>query len=400
MSFYIYCMHNIKKSIVIVGSGFGGINAALNLINNNSNLSILVIDSKSQFEFKPLLYEVLSNEIKSWEVIPSFDSIYSNSGISFIKNHVDLIDFDKKILILEDDLKVEFQYLILATGSSPNDFSINGVKEHCYFFNTNDDQLKLKNLFKKSFLEIKTNKIFIIGAGPSGVELACKLSDLYGSIFEINIIEKTSEILNNCKSFNKEEAEKAIEEKNINFLKDTSVIEINEEEILIDNNLNQVIKLPYFAVIWTAGIKPNLPKFAQEILEKNNKILINDKLQLLQYPNVFAVGDISIIDKNINLPVTAQVAMQQGVHAAQNLNSLLNEETLKSFKFKDNGEMISLGLGRASISGLGLTFAGKLAFDIRRIIYAAKMPKFEESLLSTASWFIEKKSILKKIINK
>ena len=70
-------MKNIKKPIVIVGSGFGGINAALHLRENNPEFSILVIDSKSQFEFKPLLYEVFSEEIKSWEVNPSFESITS-----------------------------------------------------------------------------------------------------------------------------------------------------------------------------------------------------------------------------------------------------------------------------------------------------------------------------------
>ena len=121
-------MNNIKKPIVIVGSGFGGINAALHLRKNNSDFSILVIDSNTQFEFKPLLYEVFSNEIKSWEVNPSFDSLYANTGITYIRNHVNFIDFDKNILFLKDDLKVEFDYLVLSTGSSPNDFSIKGVK--------------------------------------------------------------------------------------------------------------------------------------------------------------------------------------------------------------------------------------------------------------------------------
>ena len=122
-------MNNINKSIVIVGSGFGGINAALHLKKNNPEFSILVIDSKSQFEFKPLLYEVFSDEIQSWEVNPSFDSIYANSGITFIRNHVNLIDFEKNRLILQDGLNIEFEYLILSTGSSPNDFSIKGVKD-------------------------------------------------------------------------------------------------------------------------------------------------------------------------------------------------------------------------------------------------------------------------------
>ena len=393
-------MNNIKKLIVIVGSGFAGINAAIQLRKDNSNLSILIIDSKAQFEFKPLLYEVFSDEIQSWEAIPSFDTIFANSGITFLRNTVELIDLDQKFLILQDNLKVDFQYLILSTGSSPNDFSIKGVKEYAYFFNTNKDQWKLKNLLKQTLLENNCKKIFIIGAGPSGVELACKINDLYPKKFELNIVERTAEILNNNKIFNKEEAEKTIQAKDINLLINSSVIEITDKEISITNESNQVDQFPYFAIIWTAGIKPNLPKFAQTIDKTNNRILVNDNLQLPKYPNVFVLGDIAIIEKKSNLPITAQVAMQQGVHAANNLNLLMQQEHLRTFQFQDNGEMISLGIGKASISGLGLTLSGKFAFDLRRIIYASKMPKIDKSIKSAASWFLGKKSIINQFINR
>jgi len=392
-------MNNIKKLIVIVGSGFAGINAAIQLKKKNHDLSILVIDSKSQFEFKPLLYEVLSDEIQSWEVIPNFDTIFANSGIAFLRNTVEFIDLDEKFLILQDNLKVEFKYLILSTGSSPNDFSIKGVKNYSYFFNTNKDQLKLKNRLKQPILE-NCKKIFIIGAGPSGIELACKINDMYNTKFEINIVERATEILNNNKIFNKEMAEKTIGAKNINLLVNSSVIEITDKEILISSESNKIDQFPYFAVIWTAGVKPNLPEFSQKIQKMNNRILINDKLQLLNYSNVFALGDISIIETKQNMPITAQVAMQQGAHVALNLDLLLQKENLIPFRFKDNGEMISLGIGEASISGLGLTLSGKFAFDLRRIIYASKMPKIDKSIKSAASWFLGKKSIIKDFINR
>ena len=100
------------------------------------------------------------------------------------------------------------------------------------------------------------------------------------------------------------------------------------------------------------------------------------------------------------MPITAQVAMQQGLHAALNLNLLLKKENPTPFQFKDNGEMISLGVGKASISGLGLTLSGKFAFDLRRIIYASKMPKIDKSIKSAASWLLGKKSIINQFINR
>ena len=389
-------MNYMKKPIVIVGGGFSGVNAALNLKKINSSLPIVVIDSNSHFLFKPLLYEVLSNEIKQWEVAPTFNNIFSNTGITFLRNHLENIDLAKNIVEFQDDLKIQYQYLILCTGSTHNNFGIEGVDKNCYFFSTNEDQIKLKSFLERPLIESSNNRIFIVGAGPSGVELACKIDDIYNQKFRISIIEKTNEILSNNKFFNREEAEKSIEKRNIELLLNTSVNEIREDEIVISSKSNQVENLIYAGVIWTAGIKPNLPTFTQEIETRNSRILINKYLQMTSNTNVFALGDIAIIDGDDNYPVTAQVAMQQGIHVAKNINLKIDNNKLLPFEYIDKGEMISLGIGNASISGLGLTLSGKLAFELRRIIYASKMPRVERSFKSTASWILTKKALIQK----
>jgi len=101
-----------------------------------------------------------------------------------------------------------------------------------------------------------------------------------------------------------------------------------------------------------------------------------------------------------DLPITAQVAMQEGNHLAHNLELLIQGKDPLPFEFKDNGEMISLGIGEASISGLGVTLSGKLAFEARRLIYASKLPDITESLKSASSWIFQKKSIFKKFLKK
>ena len=101
-----------------------------------------------------------------------------------------------------------------------------------------------------------------------------------------------------------------------------------------------------------------------------------------------------------DLPLTAQVAMQEGKHLAKNLDLLFQEKDLLPFEFQDNGEMISLGIGEASISALGVTLSGKLAFEARRLIYASKMPAISKSLKSTASWLFHKKSSFNQFIKK
>ena len=390
-------MHSRKKPIVIVGSGFAGINAAFTLRQLNPTIPILVIDSQSKFIFKPLLYEVLSEEIQEWEVATPFEEVFANSAITFLKNELLAVNLEEKCVELKNNMILNYQYLVISTGSLNNNFSINGVDEYCHFFNNLKDLKNLQIALNKYLNNSSIHNLSIIGAGPSGVELACKLSDLYKNKFKISLIERSKEILTNNKIFNREESEKALHARNIQVLLNTSVEAIFEKEMSLKNKYNDIIKLNHDLVIWTAGIKPNLPVFDQEIERTNQKVVTNTKLQLESYEDVFVLGDISSIRGFESLPSTAQNAMQQGIHAGVNLNLLLKGEKLLDYKFIDNGEMISLGLGKASLSGLGLTLSGKFAFELRRLIYAAKMPIFQTSFKSAASWLIKKKNFFTKI---
>ena len=392
-------MKSIKKPIVIVGAGFGGMTVALNLKRLNPCLPILVVDSETNFIFKPLMYEVLSKELPIWEAAPEFSKIFSKTGITFLKNCLTKIRFDEKILEFSDDLNMGYEFLILCTGSVSSNFSVKGVDENCYFFNNLNDLKKLKSFLQKFQNNKIRKKLFVIGAGPSGVEIACKINDLYIDKFDISIVERSNQILGQNKFFNREEAEKALERRKINLLLNSTVQEISDQKISILND-SQIQDLEQDVVIWTAGIKPNLPYINERVTQIGGRILVNEKFQIDNCVNSFAIGDIAIIKGMEDLPLTAQVAMQQGNHLAKNIELIFQEKDLLPFDFQDNGEMISLGIGEASISALGVTLSGKLAYEVRRLIYAAKMPDMAKSLKSTASWLFQKNSIINKFINK
>ena len=389
-------MQSIQKPIVIVGAGFAGMTVALNLKNLNPSLPIVVVDSASNFLFKPLMYEVLSKEIRSWEATPKFANIFSASGITFLKNCLKKISFKENILEFSDGLKLIYQYLVICTGSTPNSFLIKGVEENCYFFNDSQDLNKLESSLKESQKTSLQKKLFIVGGGPSGVELACKIKDIFIDQFEINVIEKSNEILNKNKIFNREEAERALEKRKINIFLNSIVKEVSETKIIFSRD-DEINSLNKDIVIWTAGVKPNLSYLETDgITKKYGRILVNNDLRLENHNNCFAIGDISIIAGMEDLPLTAQVAMQEGNHLAKNLALLIQGKDPLPFEFQDNGEMISLGIGEASISGLGVTLSGKFAFEARRLIYASKLPDINESLKSASSWIFQKKSIFKK----
>jgi len=392
-------MKSIKKPIVIVGAGFGGMTVASNLKRLNPSLPILVIDSEEQFIFKPLMYEVLSEELPMWETSPEFKKIFSSLGITFLRNSVTKIRFAEKIIELNNELKLDYEFLILCTGSVSNNFSVKGTDENCYFFNNLSDLIKLKSLLKKLQNSNEKKNLFVIGAGPSGVELACKINDIYKNKFDISIVERSNEILSQNKIFNREEAEKALEKRQINLLLNSTVKEISDQKISIFNN-SEIKDLDQDIVIWTAGVKPNLTYIEENVKQIDGRILVNEKFQISNFINSFAIGDIARIKGMEDLPLTAQVAMQQGNHLAKNIELLVQEKDLLPFEFQDNGEMISLGIGEASISSNGLTLSGKLAFEARRLIYASKMPDIGKSLKSTASWLFQKKYFINKFINK
>ncbi len=392
-------MKSIKKPIVIVGAGFGGITVALNLKRLNPSLPILVVDAEPNFLFKPLMYEVLSEELPKWEAAPEFSNIFSKFGITFLSNCLTKINFDENILEFSDDLKICYENLVLCTGSVSSNFSVKGVDENCYFFNNLNDLNKLKSFLESMHDNNFKKNLFIIGAGPSGVEIACKINDMYNNKFKISIVERSNEILSKNKIFNREEAEKALESRKIKLLLNSTVKEISDQKISIFHD-TEIKNLDQDIVIWTAGVRPNVPYLDERVSLVEGRILVNDKLQINNCINAFAIGDISIIRGMEDLPLTAQLAMQEGNHLAKNLERLFKDKDLLPFEFQDNGEMISLGIGEASISALGITLSGKLAFEARRLIYASKMPAISKSLKSTASWLFQKKSIVNQFINK
>tara|TARA_Y100000994_G_scaffold124552_1_gene102193 strand:+ start:10 stop:1194 length:1185 start_codon:yes stop_codon:yes gene_type:complete len=392
-------MKSIKKPIVIVGAGFGGMTVASNLKGLNPTLPILVVDSEDKFIFKPLMYEVLSEELQLWEAAPDFSNIFSDLGITFLRNSLTKIKFDENILEFSDDLKLSYEFLVICTGSLSSDFYVRGVVENCYFFHNLNDLIKLKSSLEKIQNNNIKKKLFIVGAGPSGVEIACKVYDMYKNKFDISIVERSKEILSKNKIFNREEAEKALKSRNINIILNSTVNEISDRKLSIFYD-SEIKNLDQDVVIWTAGIKPNLPYIDEKVTQTKGRIVVNEKFQINNFTNSFAIGDISIIKGMEDLPLTAQVAMQEGYHLAKNIELLLQEKELLPFEYKDNGEMISLGIGEASISALGVTLSGKFAFEARRLIYATKMPVISKSLKSTASWLFQKKSILNKFINK
>ena len=390
-------LNNLKSDpIVVVGGGVGGLSTVQALVAKSNGIPIILIDPSPRFLFKPLLYELLSDELQLWEIAPQYSALASELGFIFLQESVVEVDAFEQKLITSSETQLTYSQLVISTGVKTDFSCIEDLKEYAYGFSNLNDLLRIKKLITKvNNSSVEINPLVISGAGPTGVELACKISDLVHNRLEICLVDKGDKILSKSKSFNREKSIAAISNRNIKIYLKHYIKSVNKtfvELASVDNEINHSLKINYSNLLWTAGLKPSRLKLVDHLLDQNKKIKVNKFLQVNEYQNIFFVGDITSSEDH-PFPSSAQVAMQQGFLTAQNIIFLRKTNKLKPFEFEDLGEMLSLGIGDASITGYGITLAGPLAFEIRRLAYLMRIPCLSLSFKSTASWLLSKKII-------
>ena len=380
-------MHN--DPIIVVGGGFAGLTTALALSNQRPRPPLLLIEPRHQFLFLPLLYELLSGEMKSWEVAPSYDSLLQGRRIPHLDDRVTSINTEQKSLQTSRGQVLKYSQLVLATGSEPDDFGITGVKEHALTFHSLTDLPLLKDRLQS--LRNRASKdgaLVIVGAGATGVELACKLSDMLDGSATIHLVELGDSVLSRSRAFNREQAQKALDQRGVRRHLNTRVTSVSAHAVeLLENDVPQ--SLNHDGLIWTAGTKPVLPNLTPIPPRERGLLCVDEGLQLTTDPNVVVLGDVACHnDAEIPWPRSAQSALQQGTAAARTLQAIRMGKAVPSFHFQDLGEMLSLGMGDASITGMGLTLAGPLASRMRRLTYLARMPGLSLGLRSAGAWLV------------
>ncbi len=374
------------ETVVVAGGGFAGLFSALAVHERLPERPVMVIEPRDRFLFQPLLYELLSGELQGWEVAPTYRQLLSSRGICWLQDSVSGIDLDNQKLTTAAGHCVDWGDLVLATGTKLNDFGVPGVREHACGFRDLNDVKRLRALVK----DLKKRRpqdaaVAIVGAGPTGVELACKLADMLEGAARIHLIEMGDRILPNSASFNRERAAAALERREVCLHLNTAVTAVHADRVRFkDGGV-----LPHSGLIWSAGSSPTLPDIHPSSARPNAPLNINQDLRLLDHKRVFALGDCGRCSLE-PWPATAQVAMQQGVAVAKALEAIGHQQEPEPFQFQDRGEMLSLGIGDATLTGLGITLAGPLAFKIRRATYLTRLPGLSLGLRSAGAWLLSR----------
>ena len=378
--------------VVVVGGGFAGLTTALALAHKRSSLSVVLVEPQEHFLFTPLLYELLSGELQTWQVAPQLDHLLAGHGIAWLQDRVTSINRQSRCLATSSGRELNFDHLVLACGGVLQSFGVTGVTDHAIGFRSLADLRRLQHLVHR--LQTRPQplqRLAIVGAGASGVELACKLADLLAGQALIELIEQGDGILAGSREFNRQQALAALQQRDVVLRCQSRVQGVAADHLTLLVQ-GQTETLSCAGVIWTAGLAVAPPLLLPSALAgPQGRLICQANLRLAGEEAIFAAGDVAAVpDKRQQpLPAIAQVAMQQAPVLAHNVLASLDGKPLQDFHWNDLGEMLSLGRGQAAITAKGFTMAGPTAAKLREATYLARMPGMGQRLAAAVAWLGE-----------
>ena len=389
-------MSSQQVRICIIGGGFGGLYTALRLSEldwqQEQKPEIVLIDKSDRFLFSPLLYELITGEMQTWEIAPPFEEILAHTGVIFYQKEVTGIDVNSQEVQLLDSAPINYDKLVIAMGGKTPLDIVPGAIEHGIPFRTLQHAYRLEE--KLRLLEEANPekiRVAVVGGGYSGVELACKVADRLGEKGRIRIIDRGDKILKNSPEFNRQAATKALEQRKIWLDLDTEVerVEADSISLLYKGKLDII---PVDIVLWTVGNQ--VSQLITELpLEHDSEglLITQSTLQVRGQENIYALGDVANIKDASGqiVPATAQAAFQQSDYCAWNIWASLTHRPLLPFRYQPLGEMMTLGTDNATLAGLGLKLDGSLAYVARRLIYLYRLPTLKHQLTVGFNWITQ-----------
>ena len=380
--------------IVIIGGGFGGLRAALDLekqYKNDANTQIFLVDKRDYYLFAPNLFEAATaddelttiKQIKKSITLP-FAEILAGKKIQFVQGECLSIDSAQKKVNLKGRSLV-YDFLIFASGSESDYYDIPGAKEFGLPLKTLPDALRIRNkiefVFQAKALDFtKKNLHFVIaGGGYTGTEAAGELKGLLDFLawkyqyprqkVEVAIVEAASKLV--------EGFDDRLSADSYNRLQELGVhVRVASRISGVDQNFIELMsgeKLAYDALIWTAGVKGTVPECEKALpLQRKNRIFVNEFLQVKDSEGIIAFGDAACVIGSDGKPVfcSAQNAIDQGKYVARIIPYLLqNKKPPLPYKNKPHGFILSLG-GKWAIADYPPIYVkGFLGFAINQLAH-------------------------------
>lgn len=392
--------------VVIVGAGFGGLEVAKSLADKP--VEVLMLDKHNYHVFQPLLYQVATGSLEAESIAFSIRKNFGSQK-NFRFRIAEVMGVDPKTNTLDTTIgDIKYDYLVIATGSTTNFFGNKDIEHYAMPMKSIPEALNLRYLILQNLEEAVLHKtkeerepylnFVLVGAGPTGVELAGALAELRNHVLSKDYPELSKEHMNvylvdflpKVLGPMSDEASKGAKDflikMGVKLMLGTKVESYDGTTIKFEDG--KAIKTKN--VIWSAGVMGVIPKgITEEHIVRGNRIKTDAINRLEGFENIFAIGDVAAVitdETPKGHPGVAQVAIQQGQQVAKNIVAIIKGEPTKPFKYFDKGSLATIGRNKA-VADLGkIKFQGFFAWLIWMFVHLVSLLGFRNKIIVFINW--------------
>jgi NADH dehydrogenase len=390
--------------IVIVGGGFGGLYAAKELVHQPVSMTLL--DRTNHHLFQPLLYQVATAGLSPGDIAQPIRHILKDANnLEVVLAAVDRVDVAEKVVIC-GQRAVPYDYLIIAAGARHSYFGHDEWERFAPGLKNLEDVLELRRRILSAFeaAEIaesaderkKALTFVIVGAGPTGVEMAGAIAELaHRSLADdfhhvnprdarVVLVDAATRVLPAFTPGLSESARKQLEQLQVEVRTGVMVKDVGTEGVHIGDEL-----ISARTIVWAAGNAASpLGKSLGTELDRAGRVVVNDDLTIPGHPEVFVIGDMAVFTHQTGqpLPGVCPVAMQMGRHAAKNIMAAIENRPMTPFRYHDKGQMATIGRNRAIADLKVVRFGGFFAWLSWLFIHLIFLIGFRNQMFVFFQW--------------
>jgi NADH dehydrogenase len=396
-----------RPRVVVLGGGFAGVGAAQKL--KGADADVVLVDRHDYHTFQPLLYQLATGLLETTAVGHSLrDLVERQDNTTVHKATVKSVDLDAREVGFEDLPPERYDYLVFALGAEVNFFGTEGAAEHAFPMYTLPNAMHLKDHLLERWeaadhdptvVEDGALNIVIVGGGPTGVETAGAVAELYRADFakdypelpqdqaRVILVEAGPELFSMFKPKLREYAAKALADRTVEVRTGEMVSTVSPTRVTLKSGE----ELKAHTLVWGAGLQGN--QLVQSLgleLQRGNRIGVGPDLALPDHPEVYALGDVAaIVDEKTQqvLPQLGSVALQSGEHAGESIAHRIAGKKTKPFKYRDKGTMATIGRRAAVVQMLGgRAMTGTKAQAAWGAVHLELLPTNEDRAKAIIDW--------------
>ncbi|WP_129628649.1 NAD(P)/FAD-dependent oxidoreductase [Candidatus Oscillochloris fontis] len=395
-----------RPRVVIIGAGFGGINAARALANKD--VDVLMIDRNNYHGFWPLLYQVATAGLEPESVAYPVRAIIRRfSNVSFMMAEVTRVDCAAKF-VYTPTIALPYDYLIIAAGSANNYFGNDSLADHTYGLKDLDDAERLRNHVLSNFeyavseqdpaIRQRLMTLVIVGGGPTGVELAGAFIELVHHVLvrdypmldiseaRVVLIEASEHILAVFPETLRRSGLHRLEKMGVEVRLKTMVSHVDAQGVTLSDGS----RIETDSVIWAAGVRGAPLADSLEVqLGRSSRVPVQPTLNLAEHPDVFVIGDMAYLETykpGVPYPMIAPVAVQMAELAAHNILAKTRRRPLRPFRYFDKGNMATIGRRGAVMDAFGIRLSGFLAWMGWLLVHLMFLVGFRNRVIVLLNW--------------